>query len=758
MNAASKFTKSEGEEEQLGGTVYTKNLKEGMKMPQKIIEGRNNWLLMEKDPEYEEEDMGDNCESNFEHCNKMATVEMPRDFLAKLTQYFLTNEGQEFSFFQEAHREASEIMYGRRPHWRKRKAKSASLYISIFFLIKKEIDESDDALAKELFVEALSSRDDYIDLVMKALDRVDEIEAKMAEGKAMKLPGWTMDEDENTGVEEPESKEVDIDQIVLDTMEMVGELDKVEITKYVKIFKKDGLAVAIQHTKVKKLAKQKGLPYPNFQSQKRNYPSFVSLKTETFTKPTATSSKGGENTVSGFCTSIPVNRLSNEARSIVQEAFDLEDDSLLMEVDEEEEMNPAASQDFPMFSQSQSSETLKVCDLCDFKTRNKQELLIHTNTHPKCVVCKKSFVNEELLNVHLQTHSSVKCQTCNVEILKTDLSNHMENHNLSANYRKGLSKSKKSKATPTGSTQNPPKLNSFIVFCRAFREEKKRLFPQMNMLEINKLLRDDWAKLSPDQKATYKITQPSTEVTLDALPAIASTLSDSSTPIPPEVPSLDFPAGASPPTTNGPAIIPLNIASDVLPATISVNEIGSSFSVPPQELEVESPTTNSSKESASASASDSIPLVNAASSIDPPAADVGHLDEAIDNVEETLVVQNRRRTSNYTQSKIKKCGTCGRMFYGEDTFKDHIEKEHPDCLEPRKNLYWIKVKKVWWPCKSVGESEELLKVEIYDDKKTMENVDVSKLKEFTLLPSIAKSRTQEWRRGYAKAVDEFESS
>ena len=47
MNGASKFTKGDGEEEQLGGTIYTKNLKIGMKMPAKIVEGRNNWLLME---------------------------------------------------------------------------------------------------------------------------------------------------------------------------------------------------------------------------------------------------------------------------------------------------------------------------------------------------------------------------------------------------------------------------------------------------------------------------------------------------------------------------------------------------------------------------------------------------------------------------------------------------------------------------------------------------------------------------------------
>ena len=65
MNGASKFTKGEGEEEQLGGTIYTKNLKNVIMMPEKIVEGRNNWLLMEKNPCYEEKDMGDNCERNF---------------------------------------------------------------------------------------------------------------------------------------------------------------------------------------------------------------------------------------------------------------------------------------------------------------------------------------------------------------------------------------------------------------------------------------------------------------------------------------------------------------------------------------------------------------------------------------------------------------------------------------------------------------------------------------------------------------------
>ena len=133
LNAASKYTKSEGEVEQLGGTIYTKNLKNGMKMPEKIIEERNNWLLMEKDDTYEEEDMGENCESNFEHCNEMSNCLMPRDFLAKLTRYFIRSDRDQLSFFQEAQREACEVMSSRRPHWRKRKSKSAALFILIFY-------------------------------------------------------------------------------------------------------------------------------------------------------------------------------------------------------------------------------------------------------------------------------------------------------------------------------------------------------------------------------------------------------------------------------------------------------------------------------------------------------------------------------------------------------------------------------------------------------------------------------------------------
>ena len=390
MNAASKFTKSEGEEEQLGGTIYTKNLKKGMKMPQKIIEGRNNWLLMEKDPSYEDEDMGDNIEQNFEHCNQMANVHMPRDFLAKLTQYFIRSEGQDMSFFQEAQREGSEIMSHSRPHWRKRKAKSASLFLSIFFLVEKEVSESNDAVCKELFVEIFSSRDNYINSVMKALDRIDEVEASMVEGQTLSIPNWTFgDADFDEEVDEVNPavarqdlvNEANVDSLVMDTFDVIDGLNDIERSKYVKVFDKDALTLAIQHTKVKTLAKQTGKQIPNFLAQSKNYPSYVNLKTEAFTKLTATINRGASNTSAGFCTSIMINKLNVDTRKRIQEMFAISDDALLMEVDaDEQEVDPLASQDYPMFSQSQSTDTLKVCELCNFKTRSKMDLQEHSWT------------------------------------------------------------------------------------------------------------------------------------------------------------------------------------------------------------------------------------------------------------------------------------------------------------------------------------------------------------------------------------------
>ena len=55
-------------------------------------------------------------------------------------------------------------------------------YGKAIFLIEKEVSQSGDAISKELYVEAFHSRDDFTEALMNALDRVDEVEAAMAEG------------------------------------------------------------------------------------------------------------------------------------------------------------------------------------------------------------------------------------------------------------------------------------------------------------------------------------------------------------------------------------------------------------------------------------------------------------------------------------------------------------------------------------------------------------------------------------------------
>ena len=762
MNAASKFTKGEGEEEQLGGTIYTKNLKMGMKMPQKIVEGRNNWLLMEKDPAYEDEDIGENCENNFEHCNEMATVCMPRDFLAKLTQYFIKAEKEDLSFFQEAQREACEIMSKCRAHWRKRKSKSASLFLSIFFLIEKEVSESNDVVCKELFVEIFSSRDEYIKLVMTALDRIDEIESQMSEGNPMTIPNWAFgddapDEEPSEQLARTKPQEVDVDKIVRETLDLLEDFDEVERSKYMKFFHKDVVSIGIMHNKVKTLAKQRGKTPPQFQAQQLNYPGYVTLKTLTFTKPNATSSKGAANTKAGFCTSVVFGKLSLETKKAVIAQFEIEDDSLLLEDDDEVgelELDPAASQDYPMFTQSQSAETLKVCNLCDFKTRSKADLQKHNQEHPTCRTCKKSFVTETALKEHMPTHDHISCSICKANVLESKMKSHMDNHTVTENYRKGMNKvnpkeKKPKKGKPDSSSA--PRLNSYHVFCRAFREEKKRLFPQLDMIAINAILLEDWRKLSPEEKVAYKPNNGTPTVSSESTAMATIGSSESSSP------STDSSITAAMPNSESSTPLPLEASE----ATIDSSEP----STPPATSSLATVLSNS--ESTSDLLDSSPPSTRTLAAREDSGSSGTSLDGCL-NVPST-------KTGGYIQSRILKCATCGRMFLDETSLDEHKKFVHgiiqltpalaaiQEKEQAKSSFYWVKLKSLLWPCKmameddfeDVDADQGKVTVVIYNDKETEVDVEKAKLKEFEPLAKIPRSRTAEWKRGYEKALDEF---
>ena len=107
-------------------------------------------------------------------------MDMPRDFLAGLSKYFFRGDGEKLSIFQKYQTEACLLLEQRRPHWRKRKVNASSQFLSIFYLLEQEVIESNDQVAKSLFVEAFHSRESYIEAVMTEFDETDKLEKKMS--------------------------------------------------------------------------------------------------------------------------------------------------------------------------------------------------------------------------------------------------------------------------------------------------------------------------------------------------------------------------------------------------------------------------------------------------------------------------------------------------------------------------------------------------------------------------------------------------
>ena len=101
-------------------------------------------------------------------------------------------------------------------------------------------------------------------------------------------------------------------------------------------------------------------------------------------------------------------------------------------------------------------------------------------------------------------------QTFKNLIFQDDLKDHVASHEMSSSYKNSLtSKTKKRKLNEADErSKKNPRLNSFIVFCKTFREAKKSEFPQLNMLVINAKLREDWHKLSQSEKDAFKVDRP----------------------------------------------------------------------------------------------------------------------------------------------------------------------------------------------------------------------------------------------------------
>lgn len=89
LNAASKNTVSKGSQDKIAGLIITKNLKHKEKWEQKVLTGRLVWLLMSPASIHFEQAMEDNYDCVAEHILAMRSSDMPRDFMARLTRWFI---------------------------------------------------------------------------------------------------------------------------------------------------------------------------------------------------------------------------------------------------------------------------------------------------------------------------------------------------------------------------------------------------------------------------------------------------------------------------------------------------------------------------------------------------------------------------------------------------------------------------------------------------------------------------------------------
>ena len=83
---------------------------------------------------------------------------------------------------------------------------------------------------------------------------------------------------------------------------------------------------------------------------------------------TSKSSHGAANISPRFCTSVVMNKLTEETRNFVAKVLRIQDENILASDDEESPVNENASKEYPQYSQSQS-ETLKCCTYCPFTPR-----------------------------------------------------------------------------------------------------------------------------------------------------------------------------------------------------------------------------------------------------------------------------------------------------------------------------------------------------------------------------------------------------
>ena len=679
---------------------------------------------MRMDPDYEAEEMETNMESMFEHVNQMCGTDMPRDFLASMSRHFLRENGEKFTTFQKFQTEACLLLEQRRPHWRKRKAKSASQFLSMYYLVEQEVMESKDEVAQSLFVEAFHSREAYVESLMEEFDETDRLEKQMSSGNAMNVPGFVFDEDDDNSVDSKttSNEEFDFNNCVLEISEIIEDLNEVDKSKYVKIFEKDGEAsVGIYNTRIKALAKRKSAVLTSFPLNVKSYPKQIKSGTKIFTRLTATSSVGAANTQAGYCMIINMNHFSLEARSRILTVLgreDLFDEAAAIDESSSEEGDLLLSQDFPNMYQSQTSDTLLHCTLCEFMCRSKTEFESHITVHPSCEICKKQVENNPRLQEHMkENHQEERnCTKCGEQVSEREFAKHEKEHEMFESFKKSLDKSTKTPKTPKAKQNNQANkksktMNCYLVFVDQMRPTVKANNPTLTPVEITRKISEEWHKLSNDEKKIYKER--------------AAEINRGRTDEEIKCPKCEEQIGSQAELVNH--ILVAHVES-VATTPIS-SDSGTQSRIFKCSICGKMLLSQEMMESHKR-LHHSIPITIQENTEDESTDHAGIDDDtnqvaAISDIEASVTPPN----------------------------EDDIEND-----DSKGELVWVKLASIAWPAKMIRKVDgELSEIEMYDGLKTKKIVEHIKLKPFQKLKKIPVKRNKHWKEAYASAVNELEN-
>ena len=334
-----------------------------------------------------------------------------------------------------------------------------------------------------------------------------------------------------------------------------------------------------------------------------------------------------------------------------------------------------------------------------------------------------------------------------MDVPVSNMQGHIESHAMTKNYRKVLAEKAKKGKSKVEKKKNPVKPNSFILFCRRHREEKRRQYPQLNMLGVNEKLREHWHSLTQEEKDFYK--DSGEESSSIDLPNIV----------------LD-----NPPSSSG--------SQSRIHKCRECGRMFNKIEILNQHIKDEHPSeivtdeTNIEVREAT----------NESSGRNEPTIETSDVDivETV-TIEETLgelVTPENCDSEDAEQSvpivadpsKILKCNQCSRMFLNENArelhiAQNHIEKESSevanDTPEDSPSLFFVKVKNVWWPAESITDAKgEVIRMRIFNEKQNELEYDTNNSKEtkpFYPIDKIPKSRSKEWKSGYMKALQIYQS-